>query len=405
MAQGADANSTMQAVGRAAPEQPMRADEPQRGRLRVLHVLNELMPSGAETMLVLAGPHFTAAGVDCDILAKGRSRGPFAPQLQASGYGIHHLPLRTAALLGFAWRFVRLCRSNRYQAVHIHTEHANILMAMLTRYAGITVIVRTVHNVFPFDGWLRRRRIGERALMRLLGVRQVSIGPSVRANEAERFRNPTRSIGNWFDPQRIAPPSPEQRRAARAVLGIAPEDFVLISVGNCSRIKNHGAVIAAMAAIGTRIPLRYLHIGTESAEQDERAQAQSLGVTGVTFLGPQRELASYFHAADLYIMPSLHEGFSISALEGLAAGLPGVLCDVPGLRDLKPLVRGVVWCSPSAESLAQAIQDAYAQRVSHARPGAANRRRLSTMFSPARNVRRYIALYQRRLGAPSPVKQ
>jgi len=393
MAQGADADAARQ--GR--PEGRGTASGAPRARLRVLHVLNELMPSGAETMLVLAGPHFAAAGVDCDILAKGRSRGPFAAQLQASGYGIHHLPLRTIALLGFAWRFVRLCRSNRYQAVHIHTEHANILMAMLTRYAGITVIVRTVHNVFPFDGWLRRRRIGERALMRLLGVRQVSIGPSVRANEAERFRNPTRSIGNWFDPQRIAPPTPEQRRAARAGLGIAPGDFVLISVGNCSRIKNHGAVIAALAEIGARIPLRYLHIGMESTEQDERAQTRSLGVSGVTFLGAQRDLAPYFHAADLYVMPSLHEGFSISALEGLAAGLPGVLCDVPGLRDLKPLVRGVVWCSPTAESLARAIGEAYGQRERNARPGMANRQRLSTMFSAARNVRRYIALYQRRI--------
>ena len=155
------------------------------------------------------------------------------------------------------------------------------------------------------------------------------------------------------------------------------------------------ALIAALGQVGTQLPLRYLHIGMESAEQDERIHAQRLGLTTITFLGAQRDLQPYFHAADLYVMPSLHEGFSISALEGLAAGLPAVLCDVPGLRDLKPLVRGVVWCDPTPDSLAQAIRQAYRERMHHAQPGPANRRRLSRMFSAARNVLRYVALYQR----------
>ncbi len=53
--------------------------------LRVLHVLGELRPSGAETMLAVAAPAFAARGVEAEILSTGAAAGPYAARLAEAG--------------------------------------------------------------------------------------------------------------------------------------------------------------------------------------------------------------------------------------------------------------------------------------------------------------------------------
>ena len=60
--------------------------------LRVLHVLSELKPSGAETMLVAAAPLFQAAGIVLEVLSTGATTGLYAKHFEAAGYQLHHLP-------------------------------------------------------------------------------------------------------------------------------------------------------------------------------------------------------------------------------------------------------------------------------------------------------------------------
>jgi glycosyltransferase involved in cell wall biosynthesis len=54
-------------------------------------------------------------------------------------------------------------------------------------------------------------------------------------------------------------------------------------------------------------------------------------------------------------MPSTQEGLPISALEAMAAGLPAILTDTPGLRDLRPVFPGLLYAEPTPASLAEAL--------------------------------------------------
>lgn len=326
--------------------------------LRVLHVLNTLMPSGAEVMLRNAGPHWAAHGLHCGVLALGEQRGPFAAELQRAGYEVHHLPFEPSGR--FVREFQALLRAQGVDIVHLHAERASMWLALAARLAGVTRVVRTVHGNFLFDGWLRWRRMLSRTVMRALGAQQIAISETVRATERQRFGNPSLLIANWFDSVRILPVTPERRQAARAALGLNDGRFVLVSVGNCSPVKNHGALIEALAQLG-RDDWHYLHVGCEEDDRPERALAQRLGVADrIAFLGPQGDVRPFLDAADLYVMPSLREGLGVAALEALGNGVPCLLGDVPGLQELGRGFASVTLSAVDASSLAGALTRAMA---------------------------------------------
>lgn len=323
--------------------------------LRVLHVLGELRPSGAETMLAVAAPTFSARGVASEILSTGATAGPYAAHLAAAGYGIQHLPFAKSP--AFFFRLWRLLRRGDYDALHIHTERAAFWIGLAGLAAGVPSILKSIHNNFAFTGNLRVRRMLQRHLMALLGMRQVAVGRAVQETERRHYRLETDLVNNWFDVERYRPPSQAERAAARAALGLREGQVVLASVGNCNGFKNHGELLRALALLPAGRRPVWLHAGAEEVGGPERALARDLGVEGcVRFLGSLPDPRRALHAADGYVMPSLREGLSISALEALATGLPAILADVDGLRELGEAFPGVRLAAPRAPALAAAIE-------------------------------------------------
>ncbi len=96
--------------------------------MRVLHVLAELHPSGAESMLLSARPVFLENGFDGEILSTGRAVGPFASLLRAAGYKVHHIPFAKSPR--FFLDVYRLMRRGGYDVIHLHTERANFWLGL-----------------------------------------------------------------------------------------------------------------------------------------------------------------------------------------------------------------------------------------------------------------------------------
>jgi glycosyltransferase involved in cell wall biosynthesis len=66
--------------------------------------------------------------------------------------------------------------------------------------------------------------------------------------------------------------------------------------------------------------------------QDECARASGPAVEGVKGLGYLTDLREFYAASDAVVLPSDHEGFPYSLLEGAAAGRPLIGTDIPGIR-------------------------------------------------------------------------
>lgn len=360
--------------------------------MKVLHVLNELKPSGAETMLRSAAPYWQAHGVSCEILATGATEGEYADTLHEAGYPVHHLPRRRSP--AYFIEFSRFVRNGGYAWVHQHAEGASYWFGHAAMRAGAK-LVRTIHSNFTFTGNLRWLRAMQRRHLQSLGARFVSIAPGVQKNEHDRFGVRSDLVMNWADTERFLPISPKERAAARARWGFADQELVLITLGNCSDVKNHGALIGALAHTQDLGHVRYLHVGLEDSAGSERKLAEELGVSQrITFCGWMPNARDALAAADLYVMPSLYEGFSISALEALGVGLPALLTWVNGLRDLAPLFPGLIYVKPESGEIADALRE-FCKLDERERANIASEypRLIQEKFSAARGVREYCEIY------------
>lgn len=364
-------------------------------KLRVLHILGELNPSGAECMLKVAATTFAAHGISSEILSTGSTDvGSYASQMTKVGYKVHHIPFKKS--IAFVVQIYCFLHAQRYDVVHIHSERANFWLGLSAYLSRVPRIISTAHGTFAFNGLLRLKRMIFRQLLQRLGVVQISIGPSVQETEWKYFRRKTRIIPNWYDSTKFRPPTQAQRAAARSKYGLENDTFVISSVGNCSKIKNHSILIEAISLLSAELPIVYLHVGAEEQGFPERQLAENVGIDKqIHFLGQLEDPLPVLYASDLYVMPSLSEGFGIAALEAAAVGLPMVLSNVSGLRDFKQVFEQVYYAEPAVSDLRLELEKAITRH--RCRVGAkttqTDTREIREQFGIERGTGDYIKLY------------
>ncbi len=368
-----------------------RADQ---NAVRVLHVLAELGRSGAESMLLASPSYFAEHGYSSDVLSTGDTAGPTASAFESAGFGVHHIRFARTPL--FFLRVYGLM--HRYDVIHLHTERANFWFGLVALAARPRRLLRTVHSVFAFEGALRRRRGFQRRALHRLGVIHVACGPAVQRNEEQRFGLPTRLVPSWYDSRLFFPFTEHERLHSRASFGFANNETVLVTTGTCAPVKNHGGLLEALARLPHKVRPVYLHVGIEEHGQPERKLAEQLGVAdNVRFLGPVPDLRPVYAASDVFAMPSLYEGFSVAILEALATGLPTVLTDVGGLRDLRTFYPGLSYAEPTVGSLANVLAGLLAESPDQRRARSAGYAEVTRRtFGVEVGVERYVAIYDGR---------
>lgn len=304
--------------------------------MKLLHILNKLNFSGAEVMLNLAAPIFMANNIEIHILSTGNEKGDYADVLEKTGYKIHHIPFRKQ--LKYFWHLYKELREEKFDVVHIHSERGFVWHALIARIAGVKNIVRTFHSVFQFRGALRLRKYFGRWITRkILKVKSHSIGDAVESYEKEHFNNPTKKIYNWIDEKKFYPMSSDkEKKELRKILGIDEDKFVIVSVGACSKVKRHYAIIEALKIILKKADnIIYLHLGSGELLNEEMELANKLGIKDkIIFAGQKENVRDCLIVSNLFVMVSEYEGFGNAALEAMFCGLPLILFDTYGLRDL-----------------------------------------------------------------------
>ena len=128
-------------------------------------------------------------------------------------------------------------------------------------------------------------------------------------------------------------------RVSRKTLGLSEEDFVFLNPASLDGRKNHHGMISAVSKIIQQHPnIKLICAGNVlngAYFETVRKRVSKLGLEKhILFPGFIKEKADLYRLADALLLPSVVEGWSIAMTEALFFGLPLVLTDVGGARDV-----------------------------------------------------------------------
>lgn len=202
------------------------------------------------------------------------------------------------------------------------------------------------------------------------GRKIVAISEMVK-RDLQRFdqvpEEQLRLVYNGVDLKRFQPPAAESddRLAMRTRLGVT-DQVVMLIVAHNFRLKGVPALLRAMRRLvsqGERVHL-VIAGGRRLAPWSRRVESAGLA-RHVTFLGSIKDPVPWYHAADIYVQPTLYDPCSLVVLEALACGLPVVTSRFNGAGELmQPGVHGHVLEDPQDDAaLASCLRSMLDPRV------------------------------------------
>ncbi len=203
-------------------------------------------------------------------------------------------------------------------------------------------------------------------------------------------------IPNFVDVDRFRPCATTRLREI-----LVPEgERVLSHVSNFRPVKRLGDVVEIFARTTQRVAAHLLLAGDGPAWGEAEARARELGVAErVHFLGEQEGVEEVLAASDVFLLPSEHESFGLSALEAMACGVPVVGTRAGGLPEVVDEgENGYLVEVGDVEAAADRVTRMLLDEPLRSRLGARARAAAADQFATQPVVARYVEIYERLLG-------
>ena len=204
-------------------------------------------------------------------------------------------------------------------------------------------------------------------------------------------------IPNFVDTERFSPIRDEGIRKR-----FAPNcEKVLAHASNFRPVKNVKSVIEVFDRVRRKTPACLLMIGDGPEKVVAENMVRSLGIEGhVKFLGNQENIEDLFAIADVFLLPSRHEGFGLAALEAMSAEAVVVATNVGGLNEVIVDGQSGFLTDPTdIEAMAGIVTRLLGDEELRREIGRNGRQAAVRDFSKEKIVKQYEALYLRLCGS------
>ena len=227
----------------------------------------------------------------------------------------------------------KILKEEKYDVVHINSRFFgfHVLMLSMAKSAGIPIRISHFHGSLVEP--LLDRIVHTFFRIRIRSLATVYAGCSKEKavylfGEKGIQSDKWRLIPNTIQTERFKFNEAE-REKKRELIGVADDEILLGAVGRVEEEKNHIFLIGVLKKLLRSMPKAKLIILGDGSEREKlQKKSRELGLDGKVILyGPTDDVPGWLSAMDYYLMPSLSEGFPISAVEAQASGLVCVLSD------------------------------------------------------------------------------
>jgi glycosyltransferase involved in cell wall biosynthesis len=296
---------------------------PGRRKPKIIHVIDSLARGGTETFLVNLLPDLLERYELVLVTLKAESDFPDEKLLGVERHCLGYSTARSIPRCAFALR--KLIRRHRPNLVRAQLYHSGVVARLATP--------RTVPLVFSIHS--RMSDAGYKVNRFAAPVEKLTYGPrhsliSVTEDALEDFdawigiKGPADVLHNFINPAFFG--------AAR-VRRAPGRDLKLVAVGMLKEVKNYPFLIEALRLLKGEVNVS-LHIYGEGHLRPLLQEEIDRAGVDVQLKGKRPDIHAVLPQYDLFVMPSLYEGFANAAVEAMACGLPLLVSDQPSFHEI-----------------------------------------------------------------------
>ncbi|NJR59169.1 MAG: glycosyltransferase family 4 protein [Cyanobacteria bacterium CRU_2_1] len=313
--------------------------------MKILHLIHHFNRGGIENWLLSMLREIPRNRCEMDICCKGSEIGSLAKVANELGVVVFHCPLGLAHIR-FAQSLKQVLIKGHYQILHNHVE----------AYSGFPVWVAHTLNIPVITSFHNTNFLPQTPLTRLPLLRQLRSlysGISIRyaLYHSELVTGCSQAVLNHLDPcgkslgdrARVlhygvnlpTRSAPEMRSSFRDSYGWSADTPLILHVGRLIEQKNHLGLLSIFQHVLEQIPTAKLLIVGDGVLRPaiEHTIAERGLSQAVHLLGLRDDVSFLMNQADVFLFPSLYEGFGLVAIEANAAYLPVVGSQIPGLTE------------------------------------------------------------------------
>jgi glycosyltransferase involved in cell wall biosynthesis len=282
---------------------------------------------GAQTGLSIAIATFTRDA--------GKDNQAFTKAVDAAGVDLHLIRERYRYDPGVIPQIREIANKFDPKIIQTHNNKSHLLIKLQTALRRPRLWMAFYHGYTYTD--LKQRlinsvdRLSLRSADRVVTVCQA-FEPRIAACGVARDR--VRILHNSVAP--FAPVPPSDISNVRTRLGVGPDTAFILTIGRFSLEKGHAILLHALQQMrSVQRKWKMVFVGAGPEQETLVRLADSLGLRDlVVFAGSHADVAPFYSAADLFVLPSLTEGSSNVLLEAMAAKLPIVATNAGGNAEI-----------------------------------------------------------------------
>jgi len=361
----------------------------------ILHVISQLPVGGVENLLLTVLQHSDSQKFYPTVCSLS-DKGVIGKEMEALGVNVLCLnKLRHK----FDWTMVKdiyhLIKQLNIQIVFTYQYHSNLYGRIAAHLAKVPCIIASVHNVYTIDKKVHRRIINK-CLSRFTD-KIIAVSGSVKEDVMRYDGVPDGKVEIVYNGIDIDRFTDLDESTLRSELGILMETPIIGTVGRLAFQKGQRYLLEAVSIVKKKFPqIVLLMVGDGPLKDELKSYAKTLGLDdAVIFTGSRRDIPLLLAAMDIFVLPSLWEGLSISLIEAMAAGKPVIAADIAPIRELINTQEvGMLVPPRNSGAIADTIELLLTEEVLAEEMGIAARKRVFSDFSIETTLSRYEHLFE-----------
>jgi glycosyltransferase involved in cell wall biosynthesis len=363
-------------------------------KIKVLHVTYDMHIGGTEQVIVNLIKGSDQEQFEMSILCIESPLGSFAEGLLEAGINITSLSRAPGFDASLVKQICKHIKQHNIDIVHCH-QYTPYVYGVLGALFTQAKVIFTEHGRFYPDTSSWKRKLVNPILNRFTSqVTAISQATKQALVTYENF--PEKDIDLVYNGILGLEPSQDDSQNIAKHLKLNSRELCLGTIARLDPIKNHTMMLKAFKQVlDTGIKVKLMIVGDGDERQNLTDLIEQLALTQhVILTGYEPKPQNHLALMDIYLLPSLSEGTSMTLLEAMSIGKPCIVTNAGGNPEIvEHNITGLVTPNDDEEAYAKAIIYLVSDLQQQKRFGQAAKARFNQLFNISNMVDTYHLIY------------